>query len=407
MKLNYLFMLLPFLSCTQQNNLEKNILVETPINDIITLDSIQNDIYSRDVFESIEFIPLETNRSNLFSDISDMLIIGDRYYILNRSINQVLIFDSEGRFLGTFDGKSDVDEIQFLQLRKSNKPDLIYVRDGNTSSIISFTGSGKYISRKEVKSDFYSFAPIGNKFVIYNHYLTREEISKGDDKKYLIDLIDTSSMKTVDSYIGYNEKSIYKGEIPNNWKNFYECGNELFLTIQGQLNYYKISEEGILSTTEIKLNRPNLFQIPNDFIVNPEYFGKRSEYLDRNKKEFYNIRSIFKTKNGVIYTLGNRSRPINLLSLSGRGNILESDIKYESDTKTLPPISYFVYGSDEEYFYSYYPSKQFLDAMNEVPNRNSILSENENLRSVYNKINMLSNGVIVKFKLKDVKINKL
>jgi len=68
---------------------------------------------AEDIFAQIEFIPLETNRTSLFANIDDIIILSDRYIILDRETNVVLIFEKSGKFIGKFDRQYNEKDIKF------------------------------------------------------------------------------------------------------------------------------------------------------------------------------------------------------------------------------------------------------------------------------------------------------
>lgn len=368
--------------------------------DTLIFNTLQEPISSDEVFADIQFIPLEAHQNSMFNNIDDMLIFEDKMYVLSKSINKVLIYDLKGKFLNFFDDSINGNKINFLHLRLDDKSRYIMVRDGDSGSVVFFDLNGKYQKFKSVDSDFYSFGLIGDKFVFFNHYLPKDSAVSSAENN-LIQIRDTSSLELKNSFLGYNPKSIFKGEIPNNWKNFHKVGTDLFLTIQGEMKFYNLSKDGVINAKVLKLNKDGLTQIPSDFIWNADFYNKRKKYLEEHMDDFYNIRSIFGTKNGLIYTIGNRKFPATLLQLNDGRLIFEYDISYESHSSPLPPICYFIYASDDTYFYSYYPSKNFLNIVNNLPNRSVAIKGSKNLEEAYSKTNLNSNGVIVKFKLKD------
>jgi hypothetical protein len=64
---------------------------------------------AKEIFQSAEYIPLETTKESLFGDIEQLAITKDRFIILDRSTNCILFFDRKGKFIGKIKGGSKTD----------------------------------------------------------------------------------------------------------------------------------------------------------------------------------------------------------------------------------------------------------------------------------------------------------
>lgn len=100
------------------------------------------------IFDSIEYIPLETNRISLFGQI-DKLLITEKYYIIldHTSTNSILIFDKSGRFHAKIKGDSfqilpyfSFDSLEnrlvvyFLKSNAQNRGNLLHFMNENLSA---------------------------------------------------------------------------------------------------------------------------------------------------------------------------------------------------------------------------------------------------------------------------------
>jgi hypothetical protein len=64
---------------------------------------------AKEIFQSAEYIPLETTKESLFGDIEQLEVTKDRFIILDRSTNCILFFDRKGKFIGKIKGGSKTD----------------------------------------------------------------------------------------------------------------------------------------------------------------------------------------------------------------------------------------------------------------------------------------------------------
>lgn len=80
---------------------------KTDINTIkVDIDNFQ-DISLFDIFSKIEIIPLETNDISLIKNITKLISFDDKFFILDYSKGEILIFNSKGNFLTKISDKGE------------------------------------------------------------------------------------------------------------------------------------------------------------------------------------------------------------------------------------------------------------------------------------------------------------
>lgn len=94
--LNCLFILLLLCSCHKVE--KKGIYIDVGRRDKVS-------IY--EVFDSIKIISLETKSESLIKDISRLIVHDNKYYILDRPMSRVLVFDEYGTFISKIDNKGN------------------------------------------------------------------------------------------------------------------------------------------------------------------------------------------------------------------------------------------------------------------------------------------------------------
>jgi len=369
--------------------------------DTIYVNAPDENLTAEDIFDQIDFIPLETNRTSLFANIDDIIILSDRYIILDTETNAVLMFEKSGKFIGKFDGQYNGEDIKFSQIILDAKSEEILVKDTNSFNIIIF-GKGGVIKRVLTEdSDYYTFTIRDGDIVFFNHYLPEKKHTGNRSLGFLVEVKDTATMSTKQRLLAYNTQSIRKDELVNNLKNFYWFGDTLHLAISGELKYYTLDRDNSISIGHfVKLDSTNHFQTPADFLSNPKYFGKRRDYLKKNPGLYHNIRAMYRSKGGTIYAVANNKGYRNIVHANKSPPVFAEDLSYSRDFFGLPPIPLFVIGCDGEWFYSFYTSKAFLDIVNKMPDRSSLLGRNSAIRRIYKHQTLLSNPILVRFKLK-------
>jgi len=370
--------------------------------DTIYVNAPDENLTAEDIFAQIEFIPLETNRTSLFANIDDIIILSDRYIILDTETNAVLLFEKSGKFIGKFDAQYNGEDIKFSQIILDAKSEEILVKDTNSFHIIIFGKDGAIRRVKTEDSDYYTFTIRENgDIVFFNHYLPDKKYAGNRSSAFLLEVKDTTTMTTKHELLPYNTKAIQKDELVNNLKNFYRLGDTFHLVISGELKYYTLDEDNSIAKGRfIKLDGISHFQTPTDFLSNTKYFGKRRDFLKKKPELYHNIRAMYSNKGGTIYVVANNKSYRNIVHAHKNPPIFAEDLSYSMDFFGLPPIPLFVIGSDGECFYSFYTSKAFLETINKLPNRSSLLESNSVIREIYKQQNLLSNPILVRFKLK-------
>ena len=95
----YVFLIVCTISCNSVAEKE-----EATVS--IDLDNISTPSYY-DYFSRMELIPLETNDSSLISSVSKIVHRNNRYYILDKEMDRIVVFDDQGNFLNLINKKGN------------------------------------------------------------------------------------------------------------------------------------------------------------------------------------------------------------------------------------------------------------------------------------------------------------
>ena len=133
--------ILMLIGCVSRNNDERMIKVDTS--------KIQDRIQVSAIFDSIKYIPLETNDSSLFKDIDELFIDshGNIFVLDIEGTNAVYMFGKEGQFkrrIGQWGrGPGEYNEISDLNLYQDT---VIEIYDSGQDKIIHYDTAGKVIN---------------------------------------------------------------------------------------------------------------------------------------------------------------------------------------------------------------------------------------------------------------------
>ena len=110
-------------------------------------------------FESIEYIPLETNEESMIHTITRFELIDERIVIFDKPGQSVLVFSSEGKFLhrigkmGT--GVNDFLDIREIAIDESKKTVALF--DQKQFAVLEFDIEGNFIDKTYFNNIFFSY----------------------------------------------------------------------------------------------------------------------------------------------------------------------------------------------------------------------------------------------------------
>lgn len=247
-----------------------------------------------EVFDHVQYIPLETTKESSFGEISKLEFSENRLVIFDMDTWAIYIFDRSGKFISKI-SESQIGRLasstqqntgsafNTFTVRKYNGNDVIDVT--SRSSIIRFDMDGQYLAKIENKNVDYGIT-LASGTKILNGYL--------DDAKRYYEFavvghgVDTTLYFPFD-IMSYDMEDLFSGNRMSFSKDFQ---NVLYS------NYYSYDIFEVNSTKVLykyKLILPGEISLPKDFLTNPEYNLKRWPYMVKNKAMVYglsNMRSI-------------------------------------------------------------------------------------------------------------------
>ncbi|WP_312698446.1 6-bladed beta-propeller [Sphingobacterium mizutaii] len=242
-----------------------------------------------EVFDHVQYTPLETTKESSFGEISKLEFSENRLVIFDMDTWAIYIFDRSGKFINKISEKqigslanstqqNTRSAFNTFTVRKYNGKDVINVSLPN--SIIRFDMDGQYLSKIEMKNNIdYGYVLTQGKKVLNgyldaakNYYEFAVIGNKGDTTLYFpFDIMSYD----IDDLISGNRISYGKDFLNLLYSNYYSY--DIF-----EINSTKVSYK-------YKLILPGDISLPKDFITNKEYNQKRLPYLMKNKAVVYGL----------------------------------------------------------------------------------------------------------------------
>ncbi|MCS3554730.1 MULTISPECIES: hypothetical protein [unclassified Sphingobacterium] len=401
MKLNVFFVIvcacLFIIGC---NSNVSNFYHESFNVDTIKISKIKQNYDARDLFESPEVIALKFNGVDKISEVSEYVVTDSGFVVMDKNINKIFLFDLMGTFLKVL-LPPEKETVKYYNLMYDDKGKHILFRDLSNSQILIYDIKGNFIKKISTEFDYLYSEPFNSRLVILNNYPEKKSSAKNEVGFLLESRNLDDSLSVVKSFFKYDSQAIYKSDLYDLRKSFYKSkdGKSLYFTRFGELAYYNVNDSSILNKTLFQIDENYFPSVPNDFLTNKDFYGKRMQYLNNYKEKLSFIDNICETNNGIL---------INIMSLKGKFMIIKVDssiipvgnLSYTSDLfGGIPFISYNTI-SDNTSFYSFFSSNHLFSLLNQLPYYGEMIAKGDKNLSIIEKYNSNSNGFILKYNLK-------
>lgn len=366
------------------------------------------------LFDEVQFIPLETTKESLFGSISQ-LELTDKYYIIyDYDTKSILIFTKEGKY------KNKISASKIEKDPKDKTTQNFYgfalTRDNNETTIQVYTGryffyfdlEGKLLKKVPSKD-----LPYGNAYKFTDGTIVKQGYADKKDKdstQYEIALL--KGDKELGKYFPYHKDRYKEDQFFTAGSNLTDYGvtDEFFCLTFYEYNIYKLSPENLSLAYRIIFPASNT--LPADFKTNPVYKNKRQEFFTKNPAVIYAVgnpyqigdKLYFKTgsftwandkKSALVYDLKSSAlTSINHLEPDSLSSFLPvTDAGYFYDFTNKGFLKF-----DGSYFYTSYSSLAMFTfkAQNEGKNR----KYNDVLNTYFKTSDKKSNPIIVQLKPK-------
>ena len=360
-----------------------------------------------EIFEEINYIPLETKKASIFGKIDQLYVTDSFFVILDHDINSILIFYKNGKFHGKIDGGSESRAFHPLGIQAffvdKDKREIKYKLGEIRTLVFNFEGE-KLREENTIRSNYFYIFPSNE--IVFFYFDTNEKNIQ--DESYN-ELVWQRNGQIYQSALPFNIKSssiatsdwVYKNNTP-----FYEGGNDTLVFYSRPFDYtiYQVSPKSFSEKYSFIL--PASFSLPVDFRTNKEYYGKRFSLLREKYSNsviaITNFNIVGETVCFSLFGLTFNKNNTFFYNLVTSRLISLDHITPEKINSFLPIKGSFgfsgIHTTDGKYFYSSVSSYDMFNS--KVVNSKMKLMYTEPLNTYFKKENEASNPVIIQLKMK-------
>jgi 6-bladed beta-propeller len=367
------------------------------------------DMMVDEVVESVDFIPLETNKKSIFGAIQQLVVTSDRFILADQETNNILIFLKNGKFVAKIN-RLPIERKIFWVDQKSKE--IVFIVGNDNFQYFSY--EGKRLRQKRISklgfTENLTFFP--DSIIAYSAYMVNDKLFK-DTVNHEITLVKNN--KVLAEFLPYNMKkeALTLNNLPNQEQGpFFLSGNFNWAYFARPYDYtvYELSVSS--------LREKYKFVFPNANSFNRKDFNDPVFQADARK--YFRVHPQLVSRISHVYKLGD----ILSFKLNSVGKSFGPFI-YNIQTQTLCPFQNIIPGEksfnlpvnkgkeltgspdegiiccDGEYFYSSISSVSFLTQ--QASNEKSTLKVNypQTLAQYFKKANKMDNPVIVQIRPKN------
>jgi hypothetical protein len=361
-----------------------------------------------DVFEKLNYIPLETTPESLFGRISQLEIVDNYYIILDESTGCIVIFNKDGKYHAKIKCKGKSTPYKFYVNRWTKQ--IVYSND-YYSTLIYCDFDGKQIKTEDemVKDNNpMSFKFIGpTKLVSRDMYRDNDATSK-DFKPYTRSLLQYQDGKKIYAMAFNYTEAKGKKESTHKGDQLSYFGSDTTLFYSEYFNYRVNTITPNTITRTYQFVFPLSMTLPSDFNTNAAYDVGLNDYLNSHKELIYCINNFYKGGNNLLFEASNRdynSKNRSLIYNLKSGTLVSFEHITPDDMSFFLPIyggdfdNQGIQAFDGEYAYTSIPSITMFKANDD--NKDKKVKYNPVLADYFSKGTKRDNPVIVQFKVKD------
>lgn len=251
-----------------------------------------------ELFDSIVYFPLETNKQSEFAVISQLEITQKHYIIFDKSLQSLFFFNKDGSFYRKISEKSGggtpVPFKRLIGFTVDESQNILSFRDNFSEYMYEFTSDGDFLRRVEIDPDTFTWSYVlfrGLK-IDYYHYLE----NKADAGSPAVVVSDRVSGKKraahlPSDFLQLDSDSLFYGGRKR--FNSSDDGKSLWFSRPYDYTFYELDSIGNLHE-RYKVVLPLANALPKDFLTDRSYDGKRKELLSGSGRSiFYAFENIY------------------------------------------------------------------------------------------------------------------
>jgi len=364
----------------------KNTTTNTEIN--IDPNLLHKNLKLSEVFDTIRYMQLETNKISLLGLVQKMRVSNSRYFFLTGFFSErIIVFKKEnGKHLLTIDknGRGPGEYVRAIDLYVDPDDQFFEIYSRGLKKIIRYNNEGLYLYEENIERYLNSFTRLNQNLVLY---ADSQLLIKREGK--LTELIE------IDPYFIGDDNNF------SNYKNTVSFGRSI------DNNIYQITNNGVQIKYNINFGK---YQIPEEFLKknNNKY---RFDVQKLFKEDYaYIIFSFYESADFLIFTIAHNNAMHLIIYSKGTGRIQIAD-GFINDINNLTAVFKIKRGmlpcalDKDELIFIIEPVKmmEWIDQTKQscsIQEWEIFKRKNESLIQLYNRLEENDNPVIAKCKLK-------
>ncbi len=372
---------------------------------IITIDRINEDgkeISPKEVFKNLEFIPLETTSQSLFARITKMQIVDQYFVIFDKTLNCVVVFLKNGKFVSKIDGKDgsfkSISTIAVDCVKKN-----ILISDANRNKLLTYSFEGRKLSERDRTFYYRNMLPIANKTIYFRTFCADDMgVELSDNVKYK-NIFYTKGLDTIYKTDFPFDPNVTKyNDLLGNEENFYRSGEKYYFSYPFNYTIYQIDTAGVRSQYTLKFPAP--YELPENFISDLKFKGKRLKYIfnENNNEVIWGLSNIYTDNKYLTFSIKSmKYTPYTFIYNPKTNKYIDLANVYSNEISCfMPPYEEKIIGSDGDCFFGSLSANKVMEyAKNAIVLKE--VNKNKVLKNFIENSTNLSNPVLTKFKIRE------
>lgn len=367
-----------------------------------------------EVFESADYIPLETTRESTFGRIDQMEVTDQYFIILDKNTNSILLFTKEGKYHAKIAGGSvnaNRDNAIYSFNVNKWKKEIVYYKGSRTGSkYIIYDFNGKKLKEEpfDYKKDPYlsDYEFIGPDEVVsslgYNIDTPRVKT------RYLVEYVKGFRKKYATSFSYDVEEYKYAEDNFPSYPTFTIAGNDtsFLYTKPGEYDIYKITPNTVCQQFKVLL--PMFSSLPAGYGKDSVFHVNRRKFIENNKNIIYMLNHCYLLGDNLAlkaHSWNGNNKQSNLIYNLKSGMLISYDDILTDEKSFFLPIHEIVrtvrgfLASDGQQVYCQFSSVEMFRARHQNTDKKPAYSEV--LKQYFSKGSDRDNPVLLKIKFKD------
>lgn len=352
------------------------------------------------LFDSIEFIPLQTTKESLFGSIDQLEITDSFFIILDFRSHSILLFTRDGKFHCRIRPEGSDKFLGYFSINRKANQIIVTNNFGNKLLVYNFNGElvNKLPYPQEKVNSLYYF---GNSNVVYN--LKRNTPSEPFDIGY------SKDFNLINKYLNKYDPRYQDDQynLMNNTLNFSGEPGSCMFSLPFDYTVYQLNDTGIIRKYSFVF--PLEYSLPPHFSTDSVFAGKRAQYVYRDhvhSKIISDISPVYKVGNYLLFSVQDLTLKVygirNFLYNLKNGNLLSfSRVTGDSSSYYFPFLNTTldkVEGVFGDKLFTSLPSVRILSISK---NADKEIHYPKGLDELIKTGTKMNNPVIIQFRLKE------